>query len=510
MTTGLSQPNRSAPFSVPFTAIVIVVALAVALRFWAALPLAQLHSDEIGQYLEQAHRLVFGYGVVPWEYREGMRSWLLPLLIAGPMALGDAAAPGTMAYMILPKLLMGICSLSILWAGWRFGRAISPLHGWVTLGVAALWYEFVFMGARTLTEPTATAAILPAAALLLLGRPSRRALMLGGFLLALGVVLRFHYGPAVALIALAALWGHWRDRFVPLLIGGLIAAAVSAAVDVWAGQIPFAWIVTNVRFNIVHDVASQFGVMPPAAYLGAYIDSWGWARVFVLLSILPAIRHHRLLFWVALVNLGLHSLIGHKEYRFVYLTTTIFILLSAIGTVEILKWVLARFAPRMPQWSVLALIPIWAVTSASLAATPPRVVGWDNLGATMSLMAQAGRMPNSCGVAVELVWFWTSGSYVTLRRNVPLYLEAGIDPAVNRATPLAALPGYTSIIGPETLKPLLPKEYRTVECRESGKERALNAYASGARVCLFHRPGPCNPSGLDRHRAQAVIERYNR
>lgn len=493
---------------VRYIAILAVLLVAAGLRFWAALPLAHLHADEIGQYLEQAHRLIFGYGVVPWEYREGMRSWLMPLLIAGPMAMGDAAAPGSMAYMVLPKLFMAACSLSILWAGWRFGRAVSPLHGWVTVAVAALWYEFVFMGVRPLTEPLAVAAIMPGAALVLLGKPSQRALIVGGFLLATGLVLRFHYGPAIALIGVAAMWGHWRERIVPLLIGGLAVAAVSAAVDLWAGQIPFAWIVTNVRFNIVHDVASQFGVSPPTAYLGAYLDSWGWARVLIFLSILPAIRHHRVLFWAALVNLGVHSLIGHKEYRFIFLTTTIFILLSAIGTVEIAKWLLTRFAP---QWSVLVLVPLWAAASASLAATPPRVVGWDQFGASMTLMAKAGRMPNSCGVGIERVWFWTSGSYVTLRRSVPIYLEAGIDPAVNRAgTPLVALPGYNRLIGPETLKSALPKDYSVAECRATGRERALNAYADGGRICLFQRPGVCNPAGLEQHRAQAVLERYKR
>ena len=42
-----------------------------------------LHYDEVMQYLEQAHRLVFGYGIVPWEYREGTRSWIVPGFIAG-------------------------------------------------------------------------------------------------------------------------------------------------------------------------------------------------------------------------------------------------------------------------------------------------------------------------------------------------------------------------------------------------------------------------------------------
>jgi GPI mannosyltransferase 3 len=44
----------------------LVVAGAVVLRVWAATPLSLLYPDEIGQYLEQAHRLVSGYGIVPW------------------------------------------------------------------------------------------------------------------------------------------------------------------------------------------------------------------------------------------------------------------------------------------------------------------------------------------------------------------------------------------------------------------------------------------------------------
>jgi GPI mannosyltransferase 3 len=43
---------------------------------------ANFDSDEIFQYLEQAHRLTFGYGIIPWEYAHGIRNWFLPCLIA--------------------------------------------------------------------------------------------------------------------------------------------------------------------------------------------------------------------------------------------------------------------------------------------------------------------------------------------------------------------------------------------------------------------------------------------
>src|SRR5207248_8614166 len=50
-------------------------------------PLDVVYPDEIFQYTEQAHRIVYGSGVVPWEIVVGVRSWLLPLFIAGLMKL---------------------------------------------------------------------------------------------------------------------------------------------------------------------------------------------------------------------------------------------------------------------------------------------------------------------------------------------------------------------------------------------------------------------------------------
>ena len=42
-----------------------------------------LHPDEIMQYLEPAHRLVFGNGVTYWEFFYGARAWLVPGVVAG-------------------------------------------------------------------------------------------------------------------------------------------------------------------------------------------------------------------------------------------------------------------------------------------------------------------------------------------------------------------------------------------------------------------------------------------
>ena len=46
-----------------------------------------VHPDEIMQYLEPAHKAVFGNGVTYWEYFYGARQWLVPGLAAAVPSL---------------------------------------------------------------------------------------------------------------------------------------------------------------------------------------------------------------------------------------------------------------------------------------------------------------------------------------------------------------------------------------------------------------------------------------
>jgi len=101
--------------------IFILMAIALLVRIAALIPFSMHHPDEIFQYTEQAHRLVFGYGTVPWEYRYGMRSWLVPLLSAPLMALGHLIAPSTLLYAKLPTFLSIASGLSITWSAWTIG-----------------------------------------------------------------------------------------------------------------------------------------------------------------------------------------------------------------------------------------------------------------------------------------------------------------------------------------------------------------------------------------------------
>ena len=104
-----------------------MLALAFAVR--ATIALSHdfvLHPDEVMQYLEPAHGLVFGNGVQHWEYSYGARSWLIPGVIAGILTLFDTVGLGQPFWYV----------------GGVFGRRhFGESTGRVALVAGALWYE---------------------------------------------------------------------------------------------------------------------------------------------------------------------------------------------------------------------------------------------------------------------------------------------------------------------------------------------------------------------------------
>ena len=318
----------------PLAAIVLLAAvIRLPLAFWPNFH----HPDETFQYLEPAWRMLGHDGIVSWEWREGMRSWLLPGMMAAPVALGDWIAPGGTGAFILPRLVATLASLSIVVSAFAFGARISRTHALVAGFVAAVWFELVYFAPHTLGEPLATAVILPAVLLLTRAAPSRRDLLGGGALLALAVLFRFQYAPAAATLAIGACWAH-RSRVLPVIAGGVAVMAVSAAVDAAHGAVPFSWLAANIGQNLLHDRAAEFGVMPASAYLDCFWLMWSIAIVPLSFAVFRGWRHAPLLLWAALVNIAFHSLIGHKEYRFIFLSVALLVIVAALGSVD---WMLA-------------------------------------------------------------------------------------------------------------------------------------------------------------------------
>jgi len=481
-------------------AFLAILAVALGLRLAALLPFSMHHPDEIFQYLEPAHRLAFGQGVTTWEFRYGMRGWLLPTMLSWAMTLGQAIAPGGTLYLTLPRVLMSLASLSVPIAAFAIGRRRSPAHGLVAMTVMGVWFECVYFSAHVLSEQVSVILFMPAAALMLSERPRAALHYAGaGLLLGLAVAIRFQNAPAIGLFAAMTCGRDWRGRWLPLLAGGGAGLALSALADLAQGMTPFGWILANVTQNVVHDRATDYGIKGPAFYLGAIALYWLWLLPVMLAAMRPAIGRHRALFAAAMLNIALLSLIGHKEYRFILLSTTILVLLAALGSVDLLEAWRARIKRAPGRWTA-ALVLLWTAGSASLAAGPTMAPRWAEHSAELGLVADASRLPKLCGLAFDRLNFWQVGGYTYLHRTAPFYLTA---PAPDDRIAPGDLPraarAFDAIVTPAAAVGTMPKGYVVAACRGTGD----------ARLCLLQRPGGCDPAAAARWNLKTAMLRHD-
>ncbi len=469
--------------------LALILLLAAVLRVFVTGGASAHHPDEIFQYLEQAHRLVFGYGFVPWEYREGMRSWLVPIALAGPMWVGGAIAPASLAYLVLPRMLVALSTLGVVWGAWSLGERLSRRHAIAAAFVAAMWFEQVFYASHTLTETMATAAAIPGIALLQSER--RRSLAAAGALLALAALVRFHYAPVLAFLVIWRCRVDWR-AWAAVIGGAVPVLTLSAVVDVAMGMRPYDWILVNFRRNIIENASATYGVSGPLFYLQELGKSWGYAFIPVIFLAVFGSRRYPQLLIAAALTVGLHMLIGHKEPRFILLATTLVVILAAIGTATLIEMATAR---RNAMTG--AALAAWAAVSVALALTGEMRLRWSNEAPALSAAILAGQDPKLCGMATYGMRYWQSGGYTFLHRDVPIYPLSAHDeitiPPIDRASLALISSGFDAILTTPIGTPDIPTSYRLVTCRIPPRALSDAAEQAGRAICLYRRSGGCDP-----------------
>ena len=491
-----SRPTVSIARFHPLAALLLLAAaIRLAFAFWPNV----LHPDEIFQYLEPAWRMLGHDGIVTWEWRYGMRSWLLPSLMAGPVGLGDWIAPGGTGAFVVPRLVAALASLSIVASAWFFGARISQTHATIAAFVAAIWFEFVSFAPHTLSEPLATAVILPAALLLTRASFSQRQLAVGGALLGLAFVIRFQYAPAIAVLALGACWRHWRN-LIPLVAGGLIALVFGGVADAAHGGVPFAWLIANLQQNLLLDRAAEFGVTPTITYLYSFWMMWSAAIVLLLLAIQQAWRHAPLLLATAVVNIAFHSLIGHKEYRFIFLSVVLFIIIAALGSADWILWLRAKRAWRRSALPVVA--GGWALISGALAVTGTMPDRWMRGVGAVQLAAELRDDPAFCGLALYKTPFHLLPGRDRLVGRSPLYAFYSTDPVAsgNPAAVAKAAPAFNRILSPRDSATDLPAGFSQRDCARVERDE----------VCIFARSGDCDAAAATPFLLDDVLVRIDR
>lgn len=481
----------------------VILALALGLRLWNVLSNTYvIFPDETFQYLEQAHRLAFGSGVMTWEFLEGIRSWLLPALLAGVMALADAAGCGPQTYVGVVRALCALLSLAVPWLGYWCGRSQGGWAGAVTTGtICALWYDLIYFSPVVLTETVAAHCAMLAYAV---GqdwangerdRP-RGWLWCAAALYGLAASLRYQYAPGVVVMA-AVQFRTQRRAWLTLAAGGAaVILLVLGGLDWASWGTPFQSVWLNFRRNAVDGVSAMMGTEPWSYPFAFFLADWGIAApVLVGLAVLGARRAPGLAAAAAL-TLALHALTPHKEVRFLYLPIALAPVLIGLGADRMIQG-LRRRQPLVAPAVALVLAGAEAFCAVRGATAPDT---WHRDRAAIQAFGAARDLPGLCGVAATL-YFPKTGGYTYLHRDVPIYFDrpALLLPGLPTGLPIRVRLNGSDVVqhpGPELLgRPDLfnvvvgrqddaPPGYARQACFGSGEEH-------DPTVCVFQRPGAC-------------------
>ena len=422
-------------------ALLLVTALVVggALRAWLAFTDTGIYwPDEIYQSLEPAHRLVWGRGLVAWEFSEGARPWTLPALVALPWALLRLVGVSNPSiYIPAVKLLFAAAGVATAWAAARLARALGagPMPAATAGALWALAAPAIYFSPRGLSEPLSA---LPLTLGLLCAWPAdapRRRLLLGAGLLSLAVLFRLQ-DALVCVGLLLVLLARRRGRAALQVLGVFtLGALVLGALDWVTWGRPFQSALVNLHFNLVEGGGRLWGTAETSYYLRVLWQAMPGVTAVLLLAGALAVRRAPGLCALVLAFVGLHSLVPHKELRFILPVLPAWAALAGVGLDTAARWVGVR-KPALAGWvvapallaAVFSAATFHRLTFGDLGAyetLKPQASAYQDFGDVNRLLTLAGQLPELCGLKVEAVHMAWAGGYTYFHKDAPLYSHLG-------------------------------------------------------------------------------------
>ena len=416
--------SESIGLSARYGGLAGVLLLALGLRIAVIFLLPSLeHPDENFQFLEQAHRLAFGYGIMPWEFRDGIRSLLLPTLFSYVFWATEKLFGGPQAYIFVARFLLVCLSLLPVAAIYNMAQKRSRNHALIAGIVAACWFELVYFSSRSLTDAIAAHFLLTAIALASRfgAEYSFRRMLAIGFCLGCCAMIRVHLSPAVCIVGWWVLREHFSSRWRPLLVGVAFPVVAFGIADWITWGMPFHSQWGAVMVNILEGKASHYGERQYWWYWN--LLSLKWVGIWPVLLALIASGWQRYKVWilVAVAILGSHTLIPHKEYRFVAPAFECLAIVAAIASADLLEWIRPLLDPALRARAVWVLALVWFATSVSLAAAPSYRDNWTRGRELIQLFTGLSSDARLCGLLLYDFSWISTGGYAYLHRNVPIY-----------------------------------------------------------------------------------------
>jgi len=408
----------------------VVLLLAALPRLWAAwFDHGVFWPDEIYQSLEQAHRLVFGYGVVPWEFVRGARSWVFPGTIAGLLKLGSLLGLSSgQSLVLLVKTSMALVSLAGVYLAMRLARALAGnVAALITALFAGFFAASILLGSRCLAETVSGPVVM--GMVLIAARPGRNAQLLAGAVAGLAIYLRYQNGLiSVGLLAILVTDRRFRDAIYYACACGVVGVLGGLLDWITWGQ-PFHAFKMYLWFNL-YKSADKFGAYPFGYYAEVAWNISGPALIVVGVGFILGARLAPKLVALVAGYVLIHSFVPHKELRFLMPVVPLALALSGAG--------LADAARRLRGGNTIAVL--LAVGSAAWMGFAATQLTWEKLGFPSDrgarspwhsgeginrLLWELGGREDVCGVIVSGESFGWIGGYSYFHRDVDMFPGEG-------------------------------------------------------------------------------------
>jgi hypothetical protein len=382
-----------------------------------------VHPDEIFQYLEPAHRIVFGNGLIPWEYELGVRSWLFPGFLAAILEAARLIGDGPVVQNAAVAVVLSVLSLVPVGCAFAWGRRSAGLAGGLLAGgLNAVWSDSVLFAAHPLLD--GVSAVCLVSGVFLADRADRSGLRrdfaLAGLVLGLTTVLRIQLLPAVALTAGLYCGRGLRQRWLPLAGAAMAVVLAQGALDWVTLGTPLQSIWYYVWVNQVSGISSAFGVSPWYGYLVDF--RWQWSVALppiALCAVAGAWRQGRLLAIAGMVVL-VFSCVPHKEMRFIFAAIPLLLTVAGTGSAVIAQRLSGWL--RVPEgWLAGTGLAAWA--GLSLIASLHGSLRWSWIEGTgmVTAMHRVAADPAARALTVLPAGYWAlTGGYSHLRPGIRL------------------------------------------------------------------------------------------
>ena len=440
--------------------------------------------DENFDYMEQAYRLLHGYGTATWTYELGIRSWIFPGLLSAAMWLGslfgDAATERAFAhgFMALTTLIPVWCAIT--WSRWMVGTGWSLLAGIFV----ATWFEMPYWASATLSEIFAANVFCLCIHFGFLFRLSQKSRHLAAFGVLLGFVfcIRFQFAIFLFVTAFLVCRLDWR-RWLSVISWSIGVLLVSGVLDWITLGHPFQSIWLNALANSVVPISDYGMVQSPFYHLtDVELTYWSFDALLLLACATIGFNFYPGLAIIAFTIWSFHSLLSNQQTRFLYPAIMLIVVAAGIGAVSIISFSITYLPKYKALLVAFLILAIWTATSAYQAIRGPFSVNWVHRSGYLAAADYISKHAAICGLAMSDGTDAVLGS-AFIGRNIPFYQS------VPKKDFEYLRPYVNAVITSENYR--APGGYSKIRCWNDGYADFFGKKPND-RVCVSQRQGQCD------------------